>query len=389
MFRLASLRRDSIRGNRESLAICNLDFVRLSAAVLVVFGHAFNFTGGHFRFLAGHGAASVAVFFVLSGFVIAFVTDKKERCGCDFAIARASRMYSVSLGALLVTICADQIGTFVNMTPYSGYAIGSEEGHVLNIGYFNPNWRWIDLLRLATYTNELWQSHVQVGSNEPYWSLGFEVWYYIIFGLYLFGPGGRKVRFACAAIAALIAGPKICLYLPLWLLGVMCYRLLAAPSPFLLKVPNGFAVALFVSTGALYLLARRYLAPQTQSMFLPVGLNMTTLMTALHFHFVGLLFCLNLICFYIFALRVAWMPALVHKYKKPIQWAAGATFSLYLAHQPLLLMCLALNPLKWGSAAWAYSSVAGTFFLVFLLAQFTERKKDFWKRCFESLLRFR
>lgn len=363
-----------------------LDAVRLIAAVLVLLGHAFNYTEGHFSALAGHGAASVAVFFVLSGFVIAFVTDKKEHTGRDYGISRASRMYSVAIGALVVTVLTDYIGTRVDMAPYSGFWVGSGTAQRFNEGYFNPNWTWLDLLRLATFTNELWQSHVQVGSNEPYWSLGFEVWYYVIFGLYLFAPTGRLGRIGLASLAALVAGPKICLYLPLWLLGVACYKILTASSSRLDQVPTGVAIATFASTGVFYLLARKYSAPMTQSMFLPVGLNIKTAMTVLHFHFIGLLFCLNLLSFHLLSKRMTWIPEMTQKWKKQIQWTAGATFTLYLMHQPLLLMSLALNPFERGSTTWAYTSLAVTLGLVFLVAELTERKKNLWKGWLERLL---
>ena len=71
----------------------------------------------------------MAVFFVLSGFVIAFVTDKKKRSGRDYTISRASRMYSVALAALAITICADYIGSQVNTTPYIGYSLGTGGAH--------------------------------------------------------------------------------------------------------------------------------------------------------------------------------------------------------------------------------------------------------------------
>lgn len=352
-----------------------------------MFGHAFTFTGGYFRGLAGHGAASVALFFVLSGFVIAFVTDKKERTGKSYAISRASRMYSVALAALLVTLCADYVGFRADVTPYVEPSQVGLQNDLVFRSYFNPDWTWLDLLRMVTFTNELWQSHIQVGSNEPYWSLGFEVWYYIIFGVYMFAPGGPKTRLALAGLAALIAGPKICLYLPLWLLGVACYRFLRNSEQRLAAMPTALAALAFCATGVLYLLARKYSAPLTQSMFLPVGLDQKTAMTVLHFHFIGLLFCVNLISFVVLAHRLTWISVAAQKAKRKIQWLAGATFTLYLAHQPLLLMSLAINPLERGTTEWAYTSMAATIVAVFALAEVTERKKEFWKRCFESMFK--
>jgi peptidoglycan/LPS O-acetylase OafA/YrhL len=52
----------------------------------------------------------VDVFFVLSGFVIAFVTTERESDGRSFAIARLARVYSVALPALVVTFVLDAIG---------------------------------------------------------------------------------------------------------------------------------------------------------------------------------------------------------------------------------------------------------------------------------------
>lgn len=364
-----------------------LDAVRLAAALLVMFGHAFNFTGGYFHLVAGHGPASVAIFFVLSGFVIAFVTDKKEKSGKEYAVSRAARMYSVALPALIVTVVADYVGQQFDPLPYQGYVVGVLK-HV-NSSYFYANWTWLDLTRMLSFTNELWQDHVQVGSGEPYWSLGFEVWYYIIFGLYLFAPMGQWARLLLAGLAALIAGPKIVLYLPLWLLGVACYQYLKK-SASNTDEPRALAVyasgLAFLATPVAYLLVRRFIAPQTQAMFLPVGLNTDTVITVGYFHLIGLLFGINLLSFNVLAKRYRLIGSVAQRCKRPIQWLAGATFTLYLVHQPLLLTMLAINPVPQGGALWAYSSLAATVVIIFALAQVTERQKTTWKRLFQILL---
>ena len=79
-----------------------LDVVRFTAAFLVYLYHS------NQRFLseailpASHyGHSSVIVFFVLSGFVIAFVTDTKESRLPAYAASRISRVFSVTVPAIM------------------------------------------------------------------------------------------------------------------------------------------------------------------------------------------------------------------------------------------------------------------------------------------------
>ena len=77
-----------------------LDLTRFTAALLVVLGHAW------LVLFPAHplhwpGPAAVIVFFVLSGFVIAYVTDGHDRTLADFTLNRLSRLWSVALPALV------------------------------------------------------------------------------------------------------------------------------------------------------------------------------------------------------------------------------------------------------------------------------------------------
>ena len=81
-----------------------LDGFRFAAAMIVFLGHvgARHVGGGLFWQLTGYGATAVLVFFVLSGFVIAYVSDLKETNGRDYIVARATRLYSVVIPTLLL-----------------------------------------------------------------------------------------------------------------------------------------------------------------------------------------------------------------------------------------------------------------------------------------------
>lgn len=86
-----------------------LDFVRFSAALLVLFFHANRIHRPGFAFTTfGHEA--VIIFFVLSGYVIAFVAAEKESSLRTYGIARAARIYSVAIPAILLTAFVDYVG---------------------------------------------------------------------------------------------------------------------------------------------------------------------------------------------------------------------------------------------------------------------------------------
>jgi len=96
--------------NRETSLY--LDAWRLLAALIVFIGHVSGqrFTGG---FLWQFGACmneAVALFFVLSGFVIGYATARREGTAQTYAVSRLARIYSVALPALVVTFVVDTVG---------------------------------------------------------------------------------------------------------------------------------------------------------------------------------------------------------------------------------------------------------------------------------------
>lgn len=86
-----------------------LDIIRLAAAVVVYLTHSGLIVDGKV-FLGAYGHSAVVVFFVLSGYVIAYVTDQKETDWRTYTASRVSRVYSVAIPALVVTLVADAIG---------------------------------------------------------------------------------------------------------------------------------------------------------------------------------------------------------------------------------------------------------------------------------------
>ena len=192
-----------------------LDLVRFLAALIVFFVHANydRFTSDlpvvwRFRDL---GNDAVMIFFVLSGFVIAFVADQKEKTPRDYFVSRFARLYSVVVPALLFTIAIDHVGAYLVPGAYDGW------------WFQNTRAVWRMFANLF-FVNELWFSSIRPFSNGPFWSLGYEFWYYTIFAAAFFLK--RWVRYAVVAVLCLLVGPKILLLLPVWLLGVLVYHII-------------------------------------------------------------------------------------------------------------------------------------------------------------------
>jgi peptidoglycan/LPS O-acetylase OafA/YrhL len=340
-----------------------LDLIRFLAAAVVFVVHANyeRFTGGlpvfwHFKHL---GNDAVMVFFVLSGFVIAHVAADKERTFEEYAASRFARLYSVALPALALTMLLDAAGSRLDPALYTGR-------------WYEYDYPMIRVLAGLTFTNELWFSYTRPFSNGPYWSLGYEVWYYVLFAAAHFLRG--KTRVAAVAAICLLVGPKILLLLPVWALGVWAYRR-SRESRFGVRM----GLALFFGSIALYLGFRLaggpdYLQDLCEQLFgkefLYDDLSWSRKFLASYLigacvtaHFVGA------------AALAPHLPRLPARLERPIRYAAGFTFALYLLHYPLLQFFAALTPVLGLQEHRAAFVAAGALSVVWLLGGAIERQK--------------
>ena len=339
-----------------------LDLVRILAAGTVFLAHAswHDHTGGLFWQLQNTGQEAVDVFFVLSGFVISHVATTREHDWKEYALARASRVASVALPALLLAFVLDAIGSRLRPELYRGFCCDSAP----------LAWQY---LRNLTMTGDLWSQHVAPGSDIPYWSLGFEAWYYLAFGLFLFLPA--RFRWIGAAAAMLAAGPGIAVLFPLWLLGGACRRLVAAR-----RLPRRLAWVLLLGLPGVFVVAT--LSVRAGQMYDAFALDRARLGDYAQDYLVGLLFAAGLVGF---ASQPGTCAALLARLERPVRWLAGATFALYLFHLPLMRFLVAASP--WDASAWATRAAVllGVPLLVLALAEATERRKRWWRRAIVSL----
>ena len=162
-----------------------LDTLRLCAALVVLILHARDQwfpSFKHIPTMPGNAThAAVVVFFVLSGYVIAHTTTNNNRGLSQYTQARLSRLYSVLLPALVITAIIEYTVAGIAPTLHDAYSRGTS---------------WPRYIIAAMFLNETWFIANGPLINGPLWSLCFEFWYYIIFGLYFYSKKNGNQLFS-------------------------------------------------------------------------------------------------------------------------------------------------------------------------------------------------
>jgi len=331
-----------------------LDIVRPMAAIIVLLSHVSynNLSGGQLGLLSSSGIQAVDVFFVLSGFVIAHVCATRENDAKSYFVSRATRIYSVAIPAIVLTAILDFVGHLESPATYDGPYQAFTPGVVI---------------RSIFFLGEQWNTHRFPGSDGPYWSLGFEVWYYIAFGLFVFLP--RRCRWVATAAVLAFIGPKVAVMFPCWLLGVAAYhfcvkRNLTPAVGWLLLIAPIFA---FIG----YEAAPHSPVPQ----FMNLEFDPRRVWGTGQDYLISFLFTLHLVGYYTVSGTFDWLQ----RYSRGIRWVSGATFTIYLMHLPIMHLVSASSP--WSkSSPWTLGLLLVlTPITCFALADTLERRKEFWR----------
>ncbi len=342
-----------------------LDIIRFVAALLVLLYHSnTNFITTDKIFLSNYGHSAVIVFFVLSGFVIAYITDTKEHNIRDYVLSRMARMYSVALPIVLITPFLDLAGEYYNPEVYA-------KSGALDYWY-------IRVASSLLFLNEIWFFSIMSFSNTPYWSLCYEVWYYVIFAGLTFMRGEK--RLIVVSLVCLFVGPKILLLFPLWYLGVVLYRNNALnrinwQTGLLIWLVSLVLIVLFHRYNLQWLFANflrdtggewlyKYL---TFSKFFLSDYILAPLIAA---NFIGAKACVD---------KAKW---LLEKIRPSVIYVSSFTFILYLAHQPLLNFFSAYMYTQPKEDWHFYKVMVAVFISVWLIGSFTESKKKQWRTFF-------
>lgn len=337
-----------------------LDLVRFLAACLVYIFHTNQrLIVSEILPISRYGHSAVVVFFVLSGYVIAYITATKENTLLRYTASRLSRIYSVAIPALVLTLLLDSIGRELSPAlydyPYDQFVVR--------------------LLAGLFFGNEIWAISITTFSNVPYWSICYEMWYYVAFALFVFLP--RRVGLWAMAGLALVLGPKIVLLAPLWMLGVLLYDWKRAQN---LSLALSWAL-LAISVAGIVLWHWFDLAALSGAWIKATfgAYVYKTLAFSQTFpadYLLGILVFINFIAMR----RIAEQLGAFFLYiERPVRLLASYTLTLYLLHQPLFLFWAAvLQGDPHGYANWWRMS-ALTAASIAVIGYFTENKRQAFK----------
>lgn len=328
-----------------------LDILRFTAALAVYLSHIAVFpfvepvaSGAARSPLALYGTPAVTVFFVLSGYVIAYVVATRERDARTFAISRISRLYSVVIPALAVTLLLDRWGASIDPVLYARGFVAAEP--VTTTGY-------VASFFLLNEFQAFGFHGIMPGSNGPWWSLSFEAAYYLLAGVAVFAR--RWVAVIAGLIIFAIVGRTIVALLPLWALGYFLFRwretlVRALPLPQLCWI---------LSTGAF--LAIPWLVRSSPDMnfgvHFPWGLRELNRNLAQDYA-LAFAVAVHLVAADKLLAGATWSPS---RSIPVIRFLGATTFPLYAMHRPAMIFLLAVSP-------WPAASVESIAFVTVAIA---------------------
>ncbi|MES2537970.1 MAG: acyltransferase [Pseudomonadota bacterium] len=343
-----------------------LDLMRFSAAVLVLVLHYIQngIVNAHMAaFLPELGREAVMVFFVLSGFVIAYSTEVNRQSVKQYAVARAARIYSVALPLLLAAFLI--VFVVKSITPEA-----LPDVYQLDRAYLYLPFHLL-------FMGELWQLAELPPWLEQYWSLSYEVWYYILFAAVYYSSGVRRIFFG--GIVFLIIGYKLWLLLPVWLSGVCLYHwqkkfempVVLARFGWLLTV----GVLIVYKVFDLDILLRAAGTEIWPFESLKLG--------SADRYLADYVICVLVCCNFMFALHAKF--AVLQNAGGTIRALSSHTFTLYLVHWLVIALWLQVYPHD-ASSVLDITALTVTIVLVTYATGFiTERQSAFFKTLFEKL----
>ncbi len=340
-----------------------LEIARIIATLIVFLGHGKMF----YQPLAEHldvtnlGRDGIIIFFILSGFVITWCANERDKSVIDFAINRASRIYSVAIPGIILGIAAS---LFVS-------AYISED---ISYQFDKP---WIYLPIYLTFTGDLWNLSETPPGNFPYWSLNYEVWYYAIFAAFFYIRG--FFRWPVVFCLMMLVGPGILSLFPLWIAGSLLYYLRNK-----IRLSTSIARVILAFTLGLIIIVKITAVDNTLDQYNAVlwGFlfnNEFEPPLLLGDYFIGLIVFINFVAAY--NARLSFHI----KADNLIKYLASFSFSFYLFHLPIFTAVQAIVPFN-DSLLVCLFVMACSSVLIICLAMQTEHRKGSYRAFFRSLV---
>jgi len=300
----------------------------------------------------------------------AVAAEIRDRTASTFVFNRATRLYSVIIPAMILTVLCDTIARAAAPGAYDG------------VFWYGTDPMWRQVTSVLTFTHEGWGSGVRFGTNGPLWSLGYEAWYYALFGALFFLSGPSRIIVAGAI--ALLAGPRVMLLLPAWWAGVMLWNSLKESEP----ISSSAAKTMCFLPLVVYAVCLALSVPDVLKALSAVVIGVDTIVW-LRFSdefvwnaLIGILVAVHF--------RGVWhlCQSNSERVRQPgqdaIRWLAGATFSIYVVHYPVMQMLDVILP---ETIAMRQGVLLGIVLLAcFAFAELFERRLDLIRRMSARML---
>ena len=342
-----------------------LDLVRVAAALAVLLSHVLPVFGVG-RFFPAYGHDAVVVFFVLSGFVIAYACDRKDAGLLDYALSRLVRLWSVAVPALVLGMVL-----WASLPPPDAASAAP------------PSLRDAAGASLANlfFLGESWAGELLPPFNGPFWSLNYEAWYYAIHAAFVFTPG--RMRWAAVALLCALAGPAVMALAPCWFAGVALYHWRArlrmggatAGSVFMLSLIGYAAIGYYELADWSRAWLRQVTAGQSYHLGASQGLIADLLLTV------------AVVANFAAAASLSPVGRALLPVRRMVVGAASFTLSIYLYHAPLL--ALFHGGLGVGPAAGTIGLVFALLLLapsILALGLLTEQRRHWLRSRVDALL---
>jgi len=298
----------------------------------------------------------------MSGYIVYSSTTSRHTSGRDYAVARISRIYSVALPAVVFSVLL------------AAYAASRWPGPATDIASWRP-FSLGDIAASLLFLNESAGFSTQLALNGPYWSLCYEVWYYVLFGVFFFVKS--RWRWPLLLLVAAVAGPAILVLFPIWVLGAW---LASRPRQLLSMAPM---MALVVWVGAvafIWVLNTSGIEQVIKSYFhnrVPGFWRLEASQRLFTDYAIAVALAAHLIAF-------AFLPTAIQDFflRTRALWAAlaGFSFTLYLFHRPVTSLAGALMPDARNDAGVAVGVTAAVLLGCWLVAFVTEHQLPAWRR---------
>lgn len=282
-----------------------LEVCRGLAALYVVMHHSREMLPAPIRPLLLFGQEAVILFFLLSGFVIHYnYSTRPVFDRADFLWKRFVRIYPIFIMVMLLSVVIGGVHTDVRSFGWNLLGMQDSQLQKPGIGY-------------ATF-----------GDNDPLWSLGYEVWFYLFYAIT--GAASFRRNLLLVTVVSVVAAGvfvmypnKACLtlmYLPIWWLGASL-----ATCDF------------WLGMGSLVLILAVYIGGSYHEIITSHGtIGLHPFIEIRHF---GAAIAFALL--WMGAQR--WIPARRFEWLAPLAFLAPISYGIYIVHVPLLRLVKQYN----------------------------------------------